>query len=126
MTALEALAILESAVLECKKRSVDTPEVHEALTLLEPHIQPEWLVQQFRHHALKARGEKLFEREGQQQVLRPSFEGIRDSVRDLLGKQMDALARQFHETHDLKVKEEIDRLAGELVKLDKPWVFRAG
>jgi hypothetical protein len=74
MTALEALAILESAVLECKKRSVDTPEVHEALTLLEPHIQPEWLVQQFRHHALKARGEKLFEREGQQQVLRPSFE----------------------------------------------------
>jgi hypothetical protein len=39
---------------------------------------------------------------------------------------MDALARQFHETHDLKVKEEIDRLAGELVKLDKPWVFRAG
>ena len=63
MTALEALAILEAAVLECKKRSVDTPEVHEALTLLEPHVQPEWLVQQFRHHALKARGEKLFERE---------------------------------------------------------------
>ena len=58
-------------------------------------------------------------------MLRPSFEGIRDSVRDLLGKQMDALARQFHETHDLKVKEEIDRLAAELVKLDKPWVFRA-
>jgi hypothetical protein len=38
---------------------------------------------------------------------------------------MDALAREFHETHDLKVKEEIDRLAAELVKLDKPWVFMA-
>jgi hypothetical protein len=63
MTVLEALAILESAVLECKKRSVDTPEVHEALTLLEPHVQPEWLVQQFRHHALKARGDQMFERE---------------------------------------------------------------
>jgi hypothetical protein len=24
---------------------------------------------------------------------------------------MDALARKFHETHDLKVKEEIERLA---------------
>jgi hypothetical protein len=29
MTVLEALAILEAAVLKCKKRSVDTPEVHE-------------------------------------------------------------------------------------------------
>ena len=48
-----------------------------ALTLLEPHVQPEWLVQQFRHHALKARRDQIIEREGQQQVLRPSFEGIR-------------------------------------------------
>jgi hypothetical protein len=27
MTALKALAILESAVLECKKRDINTPEV---------------------------------------------------------------------------------------------------
>jgi hypothetical protein len=27
------------------------------------------------------------------------------------------------ELHDMKIKEEIDRLVGELVKLDKPWVF---
>jgi hypothetical protein len=27
MTVLEALAILESATLECKKRDIDTPEV---------------------------------------------------------------------------------------------------
>jgi hypothetical protein len=40
MTALEALAILEAAVLECKKRNVDTPEIREALDLLEPHIRP--------------------------------------------------------------------------------------
>ena len=53
MTVLEALAILEAAVLKCKKRSVDTPEVHEALTLLEPHIQSEWFIPQFRSHALK-------------------------------------------------------------------------
>jgi hypothetical protein len=37
MTVLEALAILESAVLECKKRDVNTPEVGAALDLLEPY-----------------------------------------------------------------------------------------
>ena len=111
MTALQALAVLEAVVLECKKRSIDTPEVREALYLLEPHIRPEWLIPQFRHHALKARGDKVFEREGQQQVLRPSFDGIRDSVRELVGKKMDALAREFAANHDMKVKEEIERLA---------------
>jgi hypothetical protein len=34
MTVLEALAILEDAVLECKKRDVDTPEVTDVLDLL--------------------------------------------------------------------------------------------
>jgi hypothetical protein len=29
MTVLEVLAILEAAVLECKKRDVDTPEMRE-------------------------------------------------------------------------------------------------
>jgi hypothetical protein len=33
MTALEALATLESAVLECKQRNINTPEVKEALDL---------------------------------------------------------------------------------------------
>jgi hypothetical protein len=40
MTVLEALAILEAAVLECKKRDVDTPEVRAALDSLEQHTQP--------------------------------------------------------------------------------------
>jgi hypothetical protein len=35
MTVLEALAVLEAAVLECKKRDVNTPEVREALDFLE-------------------------------------------------------------------------------------------
>jgi hypothetical protein len=34
MTFLEALAILEVATLECKKRDVHTPEVRETLDLL--------------------------------------------------------------------------------------------
>jgi hypothetical protein len=53
MTALEALAILEAAVLECKKRNVNTPEVKAALDLLAPHTQPKWLSMQFQHYALK-------------------------------------------------------------------------
>jgi hypothetical protein len=33
---------------------------------------------------------------------------------------MDALARKFHETHDLESKEEIERLAREYGKLQDP------
>jgi hypothetical protein len=73
MTVLEALAILEAATLECKKRDINTPEVRGALDLLEPHIRPEWLIPQFRHHALEARTDNYVEREGQQQVLRPDL-----------------------------------------------------
>jgi len=35
MTVLKALAILEAAVLECKQRNVDTPEVKAALDFLQ-------------------------------------------------------------------------------------------
>jgi hypothetical protein len=38
MTILEALAILDAGVLECKKRDIDTAEMREALDFLEPHI----------------------------------------------------------------------------------------
>ena len=44
------LGVLESAVLECKKREVNTPELTAALDLLEPHIQPAWLIPQFRRN----------------------------------------------------------------------------
>jgi len=38
MTVLEALATLESATLEWKQRDIDTPEVRDALDLLEEHL----------------------------------------------------------------------------------------
>jgi hypothetical protein len=38
---------------------------------------------------------------------------------------MDALAREFAATHDMNVKEEIERLAREYGKLKEPWVFVA-
>src|SRR4030095_1533985 len=124
MTVLQALAILEAAVLECKKRSIDTPEVRVALDLLEPYIQPEWLIPQFRHN-IGGEREKDYQREAEQQVLRATFPGIRDSVRELLGVRADALARKFHETHDINVKNEIERLLKEYGKLGKPWEFVA-
>jgi hypothetical protein len=95
MTILEALSILEAATLECKKRDIETPEVKAALDFLEPHIFPAWLVPQFRHH-VKRDGNHGWELEGQQQVLRPSFNGIRDSVKILLDVRMDRLAGKFH------------------------------
>jgi hypothetical protein len=122
MTVLNALAILEAAVLECKKRDINTPEVTEALDFLEPHIRPAWLVPQYRHH-IGGERENGYQREGQQQVLRPSFEGIRDSVRDALGMRLDKLAREFATTHDVKVKKEIARLTPEYEKLKEPWRF---
>ena len=96
------------------------------MTLLEPHIQPEWLIPQFRYHVQRDGLQHWWELEDQQQVLRATFPGIRESVKDLLGKQMDALARKFAATHDMKVKEEIERLAKEHGKLKEPWVFVAG
>ena len=119
MTILEALNILEAAVLECKKRNVNTPELKEALYLLEPLIRPEWLIPQFRHHALKERTDNDVEREGQQRGLRATFPGIRDSVKELVGRKMNALAREFAKTHDMKVKDEIERLAREYGRLKR-------
>jgi hypothetical protein len=63
--------------------------------------------------------------EGQQQILRATFPGIRNGVRVLLKVRMDRLALKFHETKDLKVRDEIYRLCRELMKLDEPWVFVA-
>jgi len=44
MTVVEALAILEAATLECKMRTVDTPELPAAIDFLGPaHNRPEHL-----------------------------------------------------------------------------------
>ena len=125
MTVLEALATLESATLECKQRDIDTPEVREALTLLELHIQPEWLIPQFRYHVQRYGQQHWWELEAQQQVLCAIFPRIRESVKELIGKQMAALARNFAATHNMKVKDEINLLAKEYGKLGEPWVFVA-
>src|SRR5215510_13198441 len=117
MTILEALAILEAAVLESKKRNVNTPEVKEALDSLERYVWPKWLIPQFRH-SVENEEQPLEKREGQQQVLRATFPGIRNCVRELLGGRTDALARKSHETKDMAVKDELERLLKEYGKLE--------
>ena len=58
-------------------------------------------------------------------MLRATFPGIRHCVRELLGVRADALARKFHETKDMAVKDELERLLKEYGKLEKPWEFVA-
>jgi hypothetical protein len=133
---LEALKILESATLSCKKRSIDTPEVNQALDVLEPYCRPEWKVVGFRH-SLDPCGESRADREGQQQVLRVYFAGIHGNVRKLLSARIGTLDYRYRKTHDHAVKAELDRLIAELERLSgalgvpltnltTPGHFRAG
>ena len=88
MTVVNALAVLEAAVLECKQRDIYKPELNEALNFLQPHIRPEWLIPQFRYHAqLNKKNEMDLDIEAQQHALRRIFPRIRESVKDPLGKK---------------------------------------
>lgn len=116
MNIFEALAILESAVLECKKRNVNTPEAAEALALLAPYVKPKLVVAQFRHHIAREH-RKEHDKEGQQLFLRATFPGIRKSIRELIGREMDALARDFPDTDDIELKNAMECLAEEYSKL---------
>ena len=117
MTIFEALAILETAVLNCKKKDVNTPEATAALDLLAPYIRPKLVVAEFGHHLQSGEND----REGQQQVLCVTFPKIRNSVRELIGQEMDALARDFPDTDDMELKTAIVCLAREYRRLSKPW-----
>jgi hypothetical protein len=57
MTVLEAFAILEAGVLECKKRDIDTPEMREGLDFI-----PE-----YRDHVIEHDRTSEIALEGQQQ-----------------------------------------------------------
>ena len=52
-------------------------------------------------------------------MLRATFESTRKSVRELVGRKMDRLAHEFHDTHNMKVREEIEQLAGLYGELKK-------
>jgi hypothetical protein len=70
-------------MLECKQRTVNTPEVTEALDFLEPHIRLTWLIPQYRHE-FDGPSNREQDREGQQQVLCPALtaSGLRNPIID--------------------------------------------
>jgi hypothetical protein len=121
---LEALKILEVATVECKLRSIETPEVREALDLLDPYCRPTWYVDEFRSHLAPCHdfGPSL---EGQQQNLRVNFGGIYRNVRRLLAAQVGRLRFRYSKTKDPAFEAELDRLTDELAKLPERWEFSA-
>ena len=123
MRVLETLKILEEAVLDSKIRDIDTPEVREALDLLDPHCSPKWHVEGFRV-SLRHDRRSGAELEGQQQVLRVYFGGIYRSVRALLDEQIGKLGGRYAKTKDKTVKAEIDRLTTALSQMPDRWDFR--
>jgi len=69
-------------------------------------------------------GDDDHDKEGQKQVLRATFPWIRNSVKELIGTEMDELARDFPDMHDMEVKNAIEYLAREYDRLGEPWVFK--
>ena len=55
-------------------------------------------------------------------IVDPSFDSIGWGQRASRQKD-EALAWKFHDTHEIKLKNEIERLARERSKLGEPWVF---
>jgi hypothetical protein len=124
MTIIEAINILEIATVECKNKDVDRPDVNQALDVVELYVRPEWVVPQFRYH-LQREGNNAIDIADQQAVLNATFFIINDCLKELVRKTMEALACEFDETRDLKVKEEIWRLVREYTKFKDSWEFVA-
>jgi hypothetical protein len=124
MRILKALRILEAAVLEFKTRSIDSPEVREALDVVAPLVAQPWTVPTFRRNLVPITG--FYGRpefEGQQQQLRASFGTIHASVRFELERYLGRLGYRYSRTRKPKLWTEIQRLEAELAKLPAPWVF---
>lgn len=119
MRVLDALELLEVATAECKERDIDTPEIRQALDILERHCRPKWRVHGFRENLKRC--EESDPGEGQQQILRIYLGGIRTSVKAWLTKRIGQLNRRYRESKDTGVKAEIDRLTEELARLSEKW-----
>jgi hypothetical protein len=94
---LEALKILKDATLDSKKRDIDTPEVRQALALLDPICQPKWTVPGFSHQLRRHAGQAGHQLEGQQQNLRVYFGGIYTCVRQLREARINKLNYRYME-----------------------------
>ncbi|MET0500290.1 MAG: hypothetical protein ABW172_02065 [Candidatus Binatia bacterium] len=121
LTVLQALAVLEAATLDCRETNINTPAVRIALSVLERRIRPQWLIPQFRYH-LQSAAEEV-EKKAQDQAILVTFLHIRETVTQLVRQRLDSLALKFHYTPNPMIKQEINLLGRELLKLDKPPEF---
>jgi len=124
MTIIEAITILEIATVECRSKNVDSPEVNQALSVVELYVSPEWVVPHFRYH-LRRLGNSAIDIADQQGILSAMFSIINDCVKDLVRKTMEALASEYDETRDSKLEEEIGRLIKEYARFKDSWEFVA-
>ena len=69
MRVLEALKTLEDAVLDCKLRAIDTPELHAALDAVEP-LSVAGVVRANLRLNVTSSGGDLWSHEGQRDLLR--------------------------------------------------------
>jgi len=124
MTIIEAITTLEIATAECRNKNVDTPAVNQALNVVELYVRPEWVVPQFRYH-LQREGNSAIDIEDQRAVLSATFCIINVCVKELVRKTMEALACEYDETRDSKLKEEIRRLIKDYARFKDSWEFVA-
>jgi hypothetical protein len=74
-----AMAVLQSALDRCRVDDIKTPEVYDALALLERHAAEKWPFNQFRS-ALDSQRSTPLEKEALWQILNASLNGIRRTV----------------------------------------------
>jgi hypothetical protein len=117
-----SLRIVEAATVECKVRSIETPEVREAL---DPYCPPTWYVDEFRSHLAPCRESVGPSLEGQQQNLRVDFAGIYRNLRRLLAAEVGRLRFRYNKRKDPALGAKLDRLTAELAKLPERWEFVA-
>jgi hypothetical protein len=122
---VEALRILEAAVVDCKTCGIDTSEVREALDVLEPYCWPEWRIAGFRDH-LSPLANNGPTGNDQQQTLIRYFVGIYQCVRSMLSIEVERLNYRLRHTADLAMKAEADRLTKQFAALPQRWQFVDG
>ncbi len=122
MRILEALKILEDAVLDSLERPADTPQVREALDSLEPFVSPKYAVRKFRD-GLFVPNRRPYYLESQQHNLNHWFGQIHRSVRALLARRVADLGDRSARTQDPKMKAELERLTIQLDRLPLKWAF---
>jgi hypothetical protein len=117
MRILEALGLLDDCVYLCEEKSIDTPQVREALDVVHSYVarcRPQ--LEEFRN-VLQPQGS------GQQQKLIACFPAIHHEVRSKLAARIKTLEFRDEVKRSEKTKAEIARLRLELEGLPEVWQF---